>query len=75
MISTPRACFFGSERTMNPVESFSDVIRFAQRMLAEKGEFSVCAWRAKFPENLQFFHEFFARISRDLDAGRALFRI
>ena len=34
VISTPRACFFGSERTMDPVESFSDVIRFAQRMLA-----------------------------------------
>ena len=38
-ISTPRACFFGSERTMDPDESFSDVLRFAQRMLAEVNEF------------------------------------
>ena len=39
VISTPRACFFGSARTMNPDESFSDVLRFAQRMLAEMNEF------------------------------------
>ena len=31
------------------------------------------AWRAEIPENLQFFRENFARISRDLDAGRAFF--
>ena len=60
---------------MDPAESFSDVIRFAQRMLAEVNELNLCGWRARIPEILQFFRENFARISRDLDAGRALFRI
>ena len=39
VISTPRACFFGAERTMDSVQSFSDGIRFAQRVLAENNEF------------------------------------
>ena len=39
VISTPRACFFGSERTMDPVGSFSDIIRFVQRTLPEKNDF------------------------------------
>ena len=57
---------------MDPVESLSDVIRFAQRMLAEKNEF--CARGAsKFRKFSNFFRENFARISRDFDAGRALF--
>ena len=61
---------------MDPAESFSDVIRFAQRMLAEMNEFCARgAPKVKIPEILQFFRENFARISRDLDAGRALFRI
>ena len=57
---------------MDPIESFSDVIRFVQRMLAEIDEF--CAGGA--PEFRNFcnsFVNFFARISRNLDAGRALF--
>ena len=60
---------------MDPAESFGDVIRFAQRMLAEMNEF--CARGApKFRKICNSkIHEFFARISRDLDAGRALFRI
>ena len=36
VISTPRACFFGSERTIDLIESFGDAICFAQRTLAEK---------------------------------------
>ena len=70
----PRACVFGSERTIDSIGSFGDAIRFAQRTLAEKNQI-LCAWRAKIPEILQFFREIFARISRDLDAGRAVFRI
>ena len=50
---------------MNPADSFSDVIRFAQRMLAEKGEF--CARGA--PK----LREIFARISREFDANVAWF--
>ena len=57
---------------MDPAESFSDVIRFAQRMLAEMNEF--CARGApKFRKFCNSFVKIFARISRDLDAGRALF--
>jgi hypothetical protein len=55
-----RACFFGSGRTMNPVKSFSDVIRFAQRMPAEKCE--ICARGApKFRKKnsfMKFLREF-----------------
>ena len=36
VISTPRACFFGSERTIDSIESFVDAMRFAQRTLAIK---------------------------------------
>ena len=57
---------------MDPAESFSDVIRFGAAH-AGRDERILCAWRAKIPEILQFFPEKFARISRDLDAGRALF--
>ena len=62
---------------MDSAESFSDIMRFAQDMLAEMNEFCArgAARRAKIPEILKFFPENFARISRDLDAGRALFRI
>ena len=57
VISTPRACILESERTMDPVESFSGVIRFAQRMLAEKNEF--CARGAsKFRKFSNFFVKF-----------------
>ena len=70
----PRACVFGSERTIDSIGSFGDAIRFVLRKLAENDQI-LCAWRAEIPENLQFFREIFARISRDLDAGRALFRI
>ena len=57
VISTPHACFFGSERTMHPVESFSDVIRFVQRMLDEKNEF--CARGApKFRKSCNSFLKF-----------------
>ena len=63
LISTPRACILESQRTMDPVESFSGVIRFAQRMLAEKNEF--CARGApKFRKICNSFVKFFARISR-----------
>ena len=74
VISTPRVCFFESERTMDPAESFGDIILFGNRMLAEMNEF--CARGApKFRKFcIGFFPEKFARISRDLDAGRALFR-
>ena len=61
---------------MDPAESFSDVIRFSQRMLAEINEFCVGGAPEFRKEILQIsFVKFFARISRDLDAGRALFRI
>ena len=59
---------------MDPVGSFSDAIRFAQRMLAEINEIYT-GGAPKVRKFLQFFREIFARISRDLDAGRALFRI
>ena len=65
---------FGSGRMVDPVESLSDVMRVAQRLLADKRK-DLCAWRAEIPEVLQFFREIFAQILRDLDARRALFRI
>ena len=74
MILTPRACFFESARTVDPVERLSDVMRVAQRLLADKRK-NLCAWRAEIPEVLQFFRELFAQILRDLDARRALYRI
>ena len=46
VISTPRACSFGSERTIDSIKSFGDAIRFAQRTLAEKSQI-LCAWRAE----------------------------
>ena len=55
-------------------DSFSDII-WVLAPHAGRDERILCAWRAKIPQILQFFHEIFARISRDLDAGRALFRI
>ena len=75
VISTPRACSFGSERTIDSTESFRDAIRFAQRTLAEKKSNSVRVARRKSEKNLQFFHESFAQIVRDLDAGRLFIRI
>ena len=59
---------------MDPADSFSDVIRFAQRMLAEINEF-YAGGAPEFRKFCKFFREIFAQISRDLDAGRALFRI
>ena len=57
---------------MDPVESFSDAVRFAHRMLAENNEF--CARGApKFRKFGNSFVQFFSRISRGLDAGRAFF--
>ena len=73
VISTPRVCFFGSERTMDPAESFSDVIRFAQRMLAEMNEF--CARGA--PKFRKFCNSFvkFLRGFRIFLLDAHLFRI
>jgi len=60
VISTPRACFFGAERTMDSVQSFSNGIRFAQRVLAENNEF--CARGApKFRKIYISFVKFFRR--------------
>ena len=70
----PRACVFGSERTIDSIGSFGDAIRFAQRTLAENNQI-LCAWRAEIPEILQFFREIFAQILRNLDAGRIRIRI
>ena len=47
---------------MDPVESLSDIIRVAQRMLAVKIFRILCAWRADIPEVLQLFREIFAQI-------------
>ena len=70
----PCAYVFGTERTIDSIESFSDAMRFAKRTLAAKDPI-LCAWRAETPEMLQFVREFFAQIMRDLDAGRLLIRI
>ena len=59
---------------MDPAESFSDIILITIcAAYAGRDERILCAWRAKIPENLQFFREIFAQISRYLDAGRAFF--
>ena len=71
----PRACFFEYERIFDLVESFSDVTQFVLRMLAEKNEFYARGAPAFLAGKFQFFREIFARISRDLDAECALFRI
>ena len=60
---------------MDPVESLSDIIRAAQRMLAVKIFRILCAWRAEISEVLQLYREIFAQILHDLDVRRALFRI
>ena len=55
---------------MDPVESFGDVIRFAQRTLPETNKF--CArGTSKFRKILQLFREILTRISRNLDERRA----
>ena len=60
---------------MDPVESLSDIIYVAQRMLAVKIFRILCAWRAAIPEVLQFFREIFVQILHNLDVRRALFQI
>ena len=51
--------FFGSARTMDPVESYNDVMRFVKLMLAEKNEF--CAHGAtKFRKFCNSFAKFLA---------------
>ena len=59
VILTPRACFFGSARTTDPVESYNDVMRFVKLILAEKNEF--CAHGAtKFRKFCNSFAKFLA---------------
>ena len=48
VISTPRACVFGYERTIDSIGSFGDAMRFAQRTLAEKKSNSVGVARRNF---------------------------
>mgnify|MGYP003320403191 FL=1 len=50
--------------------TLSDVVKYAQRTLAECTQF-LCAGRAGFPEILQIFRAIFAQNLRDLDAGLA----
>ena len=50
--------------------TLSDVVKYAQRTLAECTQF-LCAGRAGFPEILQIFRAFFAQHLRHLDAGLA----
>ena len=64
----------GFENNGISFESFRDVVRVAQRTLAECTHF-LCARRAKIPEMLLFGREILAQNLRDLDAGRFLFRI
>ena len=50
--------------------TLSDVVKYAQRTLAECTQF-LCAGRAGFPEILQNFRAIFAQNLRHLDAGLA----
>ena len=50
--------------------TLSDVVKCAQRTLAECAQF-LCAGRAGFPEILQIFRAIFAKKLRHLDAGLA----
>ena len=50
--------------------TLSDVVKYAQRTLAECTQF-LCAGRAGFPEILQIFRAIFAQNLRHLDAGLA----
>ena len=52
--------------------TLSDVVKYAQRTLAECMQF-LCAGRAGFPEILQIFRAIFAQDLRHLDAGLAIY--
>ena len=52
--------------------TLSDVVKYAQRTLAECVQF-LCAGRAGFPEILQNFRAIFAQVLRHLDAGLAVY--
>ena len=52
--------------------TLSDVVKYAQRTLAECVQF-LCAGRARFPEILQNFRAIFAQDLRHLDARLAVF--
>ena len=66
--------FFEFQRSADSVKSFNDVLRVAQRTLAECTQilFARCA---EIPEILQNFRAISAQSLRDLNAGRALVRM
>ena len=65
--------FFGFARNADSATSFSDVVGFEQRTLAECTHF-LCARRAKIPEMLLFGREILAQNLRDLEPGCAYFQ-
>ena len=65
-----RRAQYGFESNDISFESFRDVVRFAQRTLAELKHF-LCASGA--PEILQFFYVNLPQHLRDLDDGRTIF--
>ena len=71
VISTPNACFFGSERIFDSVNS---ALFCNMRSVRWPNERTVlCARRAGSPEILQFLRASLTQKLRDIDARRALF--
>ena len=68
--STPRASFFGYSCNADSINSIGDVLKYAQRTLAECMQF-LCARRAGFLKILQNVSPIFAQILRAPDAGLA----
>ena len=74
MISTPGAVFADVNAFPARLKIFSEVMRFAQRTLAECTHFSVRAARRNSGKFAILSHDFGLKL-RDLDTGRALFRM
>ena len=74
MILARHSGFFAFQRSADSVKSFNDVLRVAQRTLAECTQI-LCARCAEIPEILQNFRAISAQSLRDLNAGRALVRM
>ena len=67
VIPTLDAFFFASECNADSINSIGDVLKYAQRTLAECTQF-LCAGRAEFPEILQIFRAIFAQNLHHLGA-------
>ena len=74
VILARHSSFFAFQRSADSVKSFNDVLRVAQRTLAECTQI-LCARCAEIPEILQNFRAISAQSLRDLNAGRALVRM